>query len=304
MGCIARIFYDFTGSARRRLLALFPYTRTVLLSAVLFVAGAGPDHPAHQALPPGRAPPAGGPGNRVPHGRHRAAALPLGLHHLRLHAAGPCGQQALQSRLRRIRGIAPCDSREDFLSGFTVSYLAETKAILDALDAGQLDLVAEGLGGGARRPAGGCSSSASAARPATPATRSTTSARSAASRPTRRRTTSRELTARVNDEGWDTTFADWLQGSRLAPGDGLLVFSVGGGDREKNVSTNMVARARARRRRWRRASSASSAATAASPRRLRRCLRGHPAADPRAHHAAHRGAVRRALAPAGHATLR
>ena len=41
MGCIARIFYDFTGSARRRLLAFFPYTRTVLLSAVLFVAGLG-----------------------------------------------------------------------------------------------------------------------------------------------------------------------------------------------------------------------------------------------------------------------
>ena len=56
-----------------------------------------------------------------------------------------------------------------------------------------------------RDRAGGCSSSASAARPATPATRSTTSASCAASRPTRRRTTSRELTARINDEGWDTS---------------------------------------------------------------------------------------------------
>jgi D-sedoheptulose 7-phosphate isomerase len=49
-----------------------------------------------------------------------------------------------------------------------------------------------------------------------------------------------ELTARTNDEGWDTTFEAWLRGSRLGPGDGLLVFSVGGGDAEKNVSVNIV----------------------------------------------------------------
>lgn len=49
-----------------------------------------------------------------------------------------------------------------------------------------------------------------------------------------------ELTARTNDEGWDTTFSEWLKGSRLRKGDGLLVFSVGGGNREKNVSVNLV----------------------------------------------------------------
>jgi len=49
-----------------------------------------------------------------------------------------------------------------------------------------------------------------------------------------------ELTARTNDEGWDTTFVEWLRGSRLRRGDGLLVFSVGGGNREKNVSVNLV----------------------------------------------------------------
>jgi D-sedoheptulose 7-phosphate isomerase len=49
-----------------------------------------------------------------------------------------------------------------------------------------------------------------------------------------------ELTARINDEGWDTCFAEWLRGSRLAAGDGVLVFSVGGGNREKNVSVNLV----------------------------------------------------------------
>jgi D-sedoheptulose 7-phosphate isomerase len=49
-----------------------------------------------------------------------------------------------------------------------------------------------------------------------------------------------ELTARVNDEGWDTCFSEWLKGSRLRKGDGVLVFSVGGGSRAKNVSVNLV----------------------------------------------------------------
>jgi D-sedoheptulose 7-phosphate isomerase len=49
-----------------------------------------------------------------------------------------------------------------------------------------------------------------------------------------------ELTARVNDEGWDTTFEAWLEGSRLDAKDALLVFSVGGGDIENQVSVNLV----------------------------------------------------------------
>jgi D-sedoheptulose 7-phosphate isomerase len=49
-----------------------------------------------------------------------------------------------------------------------------------------------------------------------------------------------ELTARVNDEGWDTCFSEWLKGSRLRENDALLIFSVGGGNREKNVSVNLV----------------------------------------------------------------
>jgi D-sedoheptulose 7-phosphate isomerase len=49
-----------------------------------------------------------------------------------------------------------------------------------------------------------------------------------------------ELTARTNDEGWATVFAEWLRGSRLNGKDGLLVFSVGGGNLEKNVSPNLV----------------------------------------------------------------
>jgi len=49
-----------------------------------------------------------------------------------------------------------------------------------------------------------------------------------------------ELTARTNDEGWETVFSAWLKTSRLNQKDGLLVFSVGGGNVEKNVSVNLV----------------------------------------------------------------
>jgi D-sedoheptulose 7-phosphate isomerase len=49
-----------------------------------------------------------------------------------------------------------------------------------------------------------------------------------------------ELTARVNDEGWETAYANWLRGSRLNEADMVFVFSVGGGDVQKNVSVNLV----------------------------------------------------------------
>jgi len=49
-----------------------------------------------------------------------------------------------------------------------------------------------------------------------------------------------ELTARVNDDGWDTSYVNWLMGSRLKVNDSLLVFSVGGGNLEKEVSVNIV----------------------------------------------------------------
>lgn len=50
-----------------------------------------------------------------------------------------------------------------------------------------------------------------------------------------------ELTARINDDGWESCFADWLGDSNLASCDTLFVFSVGGGNREKNISANIVA---------------------------------------------------------------
>lgn len=49
-----------------------------------------------------------------------------------------------------------------------------------------------------------------------------------------------ELTARINDDGWDSSLSAWLEGSRLDDKDGILIFSVGGGSKEKNVSANLV----------------------------------------------------------------
>jgi len=49
-----------------------------------------------------------------------------------------------------------------------------------------------------------------------------------------------ELTARTNDEGWASVFVEWLRGSRLRKEDGIFIFSVGGGNLEKNISPNLV----------------------------------------------------------------
>src|SRR5256886_14679907 len=49
-----------------------------------------------------------------------------------------------------------------------------------------------------------------------------------------------ELTARINDDGWASAFANWLRGSRIGNNDAVLVFSVGGGNAEKNISANIV----------------------------------------------------------------
>ena len=49
-----------------------------------------------------------------------------------------------------------------------------------------------------------------------------------------------ELTARTNDEGWETAFEAWLKTSRLNENDAVLVFSVGGGNEEKKVSVNII----------------------------------------------------------------
>ena len=49
-----------------------------------------------------------------------------------------------------------------------------------------------------------------------------------------------ELTARVNDDGWDSSYSNWLRVSRLSSNDAILIFSVGGGSAEQNVSANLI----------------------------------------------------------------
>ena len=123
--------------------------------------------------------------------------------------------------------------------GFTKQFLSETMEIVAALDVEVIDAVADGLAavrdGGGRLFILGVGGSAGHAGHAVNDFRKLCGFEAYA--PTDNVS---ELTARTNDEGWDTTFAAWLEGSRLSAADGLLVFSVGGGDAERNVSTNIV----------------------------------------------------------------
>jgi len=125
------------------------------------------------------------------------------------------------------------------MGSFTEIYLAETAAILAAMDAAAVDAVATGLSEvrarGGRLFILGVGGSAGHASHAVNDFRKLCDFE--AYTPTDNVS---ELTARVNDEGWDTTFAQWLKGSRLNGKDALMVFSVGGGNREKRVSTNVV----------------------------------------------------------------
>lgn len=124
-------------------------------------------------------------------------------------------------------------------AGFVKAYLEETVAAVRGLDASAIDAVATGLArirdGGGRLFILGVGGSAGHAGHAVNDFRKICGFE--AYSPTDNVS---ELTARVNDEGWDTSFSEWLKVSRLGPKDALLVFSVGGGNREKNVSPNLV----------------------------------------------------------------
>jgi D-sedoheptulose 7-phosphate isomerase len=125
------------------------------------------------------------------------------------------------------------------MDSFTKTYLGESIALIHALDAGSVEKLALGLAevrkGGGRLFILGVGGSAGHAGHAVNDFRKICGFEAYA--PTDNVS---ELTARVNDEGWDTCFSEWLKGSRLKKGDGVLVFSVGGGNREKNVSVNLV----------------------------------------------------------------
>jgi D-sedoheptulose 7-phosphate isomerase len=122
---------------------------------------------------------------------------------------------------------------------FTTQFLEESVSVIKQLDADSIEALADGLGkvrdGGGRLFILGVGGSAGHAGHAVNDFRKICNFESYA--PTDNVS---ELTARVNDEGWDTCFSEWLKGSRLREGDALLIFSVGGGNREKNVSVNLV----------------------------------------------------------------
>lgn len=125
------------------------------------------------------------------------------------------------------------------MENFSRSFLDETIAILQKLDASSIEAVAVGLArvreSGGRLFILGVGGSAGHAGHAVNDFRKICGLEAYA--PTDNVS---ELTARVNDEGWDTCFSEWLKVSRLGAKDGVLVFSVGGGNREKNVSVNLV----------------------------------------------------------------
>src|SRR4051812_10863117 len=127
----------------------------------------------------------------------------------------------------------------DITRGFVDMYLQETVRAVGQLDAAAIDAVARGLAlardGGGRLFILGVGGSAGHASHAVNDFRKICGFE--AYTPTDNVS---ELTARVNDEGWDTSFSEWLEVSRLGPRDAVLVFSVGGGSREKNVSMNLV----------------------------------------------------------------
>jgi D-sedoheptulose 7-phosphate isomerase len=125
------------------------------------------------------------------------------------------------------------------MESFAKQFIDEGIELLRKLDAASIEAVAEGLAGvragGGRLFILGVGGSAGHAGHAVNDFRKICGIESYA--PTDNVS---ELTARVNDEGWDTCFSEWLRVSRLRAGDGVLVFSVGGGNREKNVSVNLV----------------------------------------------------------------
>jgi D-sedoheptulose 7-phosphate isomerase len=125
------------------------------------------------------------------------------------------------------------------MSDVTRAYLAETLEIVNSLDPSTIDRVASGLAAvrdrGGRLFVLGVGGSAGHASHAVNDFRKLCAIEAYC--PTDNVS---ELTARINDEGWDTSLSAWLQVSHLGPDDALLVFSVGGGDAARNISPNLV----------------------------------------------------------------
>ena len=125
------------------------------------------------------------------------------------------------------------------MTTFTDRYLAETESIVRSLDRDEIERLATGLAGvrgrGGRLFVLGVGGSAGHAGHAVNDFRKLCGFEAYA--PTDNVS---ELTARVNDDGWDSTFSAWLEVSRISAADAILVFSVGGGSSDPAVSTNLV----------------------------------------------------------------
>jgi D-sedoheptulose 7-phosphate isomerase len=122
---------------------------------------------------------------------------------------------------------------------FADTYLAETARILESLDRAALERMASALASardsGGRLFVLGVGGSAAHASHAVNDFRKLCEFEAYA--PTDNVS---ELSARINDDGWESVFAAWLAGSRLRSEDAVLVFSVGGGDADRNISANLV----------------------------------------------------------------
>jgi D-sedoheptulose 7-phosphate isomerase len=125
------------------------------------------------------------------------------------------------------------------MTSFSDNYVKETTGILRALDTASIERLAEGLARVRAREGRlfiiGVGGSAGHASHAVNDFRKICGFEAYA--PTDNVS---ELTARINDDGWDDCYEAWLRGSRLRQNDGILVFSVGGGNAERNVSVNIV----------------------------------------------------------------
>jgi D-sedoheptulose 7-phosphate isomerase len=122
---------------------------------------------------------------------------------------------------------------------FAARYVAETVEILQSLDLDEIDRIAAGLADTRARQGRlfvlGVGGSAGHASHAVNDFRKLCGLEAYA--PTDNVS---ELTARINDDGWGASFAGWLEVSRLGSNDAVIVFSVGGGDAERNISPNLV----------------------------------------------------------------
>jgi D-sedoheptulose 7-phosphate isomerase len=122
---------------------------------------------------------------------------------------------------------------------FTDDFIRESVAILQAIDASTVEAVAVGLA--AARDRGGRLFILGVGGSAGHASHAVNDFRKICSFEAYTPTDNvSELTARINDDGWDSSFEEWLKGSRLSAADAVLVFSVGGGSRERGVSVNLV----------------------------------------------------------------